>query len=161
MTRVALDSNVLVYAELEADSAKGRRAADVIMRAAADAVVPVQALGEFLRVVQSRAPAAYAEAAIQAQIYRAVFLTPPTTEEVLTAAAELALTHRVPFWNGVVCAAAAGAGATVLLSESLPDGQIVGGVRIIDPFAPANEAELAALLDATRRAPPMLSPPEA
>jgi predicted nucleic acid-binding protein len=41
MTRAALDSNILVYAELERESAKGRRAASLITRAARDGVIPV------------------------------------------------------------------------------------------------------------------------
>ena len=52
MTRVALDSNILIYAELEPESEKGKRATDLILRAAQDGVIPVQVLGEFLRFVQ-------------------------------------------------------------------------------------------------------------
>jgi len=56
VTRVALDSNILIYAELEPESDKGRMAADVITRVARDGVIPVQVLGEFLRFIQRRAP---------------------------------------------------------------------------------------------------------
>src|ERR1043165_6448302 len=77
MTRVALDSNVLIYAELEPESEKGKRAADLILRAAQDGVIPVQVLGEFLRSVQRRAPAAFEEAIRQASIYQTTFVTPP------------------------------------------------------------------------------------
>ena len=38
MTRVALDSNILIYAELEPDSDEGMRAADLILRAARDGI---------------------------------------------------------------------------------------------------------------------------
>ena len=41
MTRVALDSNILIYAELEPDSEKGTRSTDLILRAARDGVIPV------------------------------------------------------------------------------------------------------------------------
>ena len=82
MTRVALDSNILIYAELEPDSDKGARAADLILRAARDGVVPVQVLGEYLRFVQRRLPAAFAESVRQASTYRTLFLTPPTTSGV-------------------------------------------------------------------------------
>lgn len=39
MTRVALDSNILIYAELEPDSEKGKRATGVILGAARDGVI--------------------------------------------------------------------------------------------------------------------------
>jgi len=69
MTRIALDSNLLVYAELEPDTPKGKRAAQLILRTARDGVIPVQVLGEFLRVVQRRFPAGFAEAVKQVDRY--------------------------------------------------------------------------------------------
>ncbi len=45
MTRVALDSNILIYAELEPDSEKGTPSTDLILRAARDGAIPVQVLG--------------------------------------------------------------------------------------------------------------------
>jgi len=105
MTRVALDSNILIYAELEPDSGKGRRAADLILRAARDGVIPVQVLGEFLRFVQRRVPAAFGDAIRQASIYQAAFLTPPSTDAIINKAAELAHAHHMQFWDCVVCTA--------------------------------------------------------
>jgi predicted nucleic acid-binding protein len=44
MTREALDTNLLVYAELESDPEKGARSTDLILRSARDGVTPVQVL---------------------------------------------------------------------------------------------------------------------
>jgi predicted nucleic acid-binding protein len=148
MTRIALDSNILVYAELEPESARGQRAAEVITRVARDGVIPVQVLGEFLRVVQRRVPSALAEAMRQAALYRAVFLTPATTDGVMTAAAGLALAHRIQLWDGVVCIAAGQAGAKALFTDDLQDGRILDGIRLVNPFAPSNDAAVEALLTA-------------
>ena len=87
MTRVALDSNLLIYAELEPESEKGTRSAALILRAARDGVIPAQVLGEYLRFVQRRAPAAFEDAMRQATLYQAAFLTPPTTDAVVNKAA--------------------------------------------------------------------------
>jgi predicted nucleic acid-binding protein len=146
MARVALDSSILVYAELEPETDKGQRAADLITRAARDGVIPVQALGEFLRVVQRRAPAAFADAVRQAEIYRAVFLTPPTTDDVMAAAAELAAAHGLRMWDAVICAAAERGGARAVLTEDLQDGRILQGMRLINPFNAANDPAINALL---------------
>ncbi len=133
---VALDSNVLLYAELEPDSEKGARAADVILRTARlQGVIPVQALGEFLRVVQRRAPARYGEAVRQTGRYTALFSTPATTEAVMQAAAILAERARVQLWDAVIVEAARAAGAHTLLSADLQDGQQLGGVLVRNPFA--------------------------
>jgi|ERR1043165_2116675 predicted nucleic acid-binding protein len=145
MTRVALDSNILIYAELEPESDKGKRAADLILRAAQDGVIPVQVLGEFLRFVQRRVPAALEEAVRQTSIYQAAFLTPPTTDAVINKASEFARAHQMQLWEGVVCAASADAGAKVLITEDMQDGRVVDGLRLINPFVPANAAAVEAL----------------
>ena len=146
MTRVALDSNILIYAELEPESDKGARAADLILRAARDGVIPVQVLGEYLRFVQRRAPAAFEEAMRQASIYRAAFLTPPTTDAIVTTASELARAHRMQLWDGVICAASVEAGAKVLMTEDMQDGRMIDGLRLVNPFAAANAEAVEALL---------------
>ena len=145
MTRVALDSNILIYAELEPESDKGKRAADLILRVAQDGVVPAQVLGEFIRFIQRRAPNHLDEAARQTAIYRAAFLTPATNDDIITSAAEIARTHHVQFWDAVVCAASAQAGAKALLSEDMQDGRLLEGLRIINPFEPGNAAAVDAL----------------
>jgi predicted nucleic acid-binding protein len=138
MIRVALDSNILIYAELEPESEKGTRSADLILRAARNGVIPVQVLGEYLRFVQRRVPQAFEDAIRQASIYRAAFLTPPTTDAVIGTACALARTHRMQLWDCVVCAASAQAGAKVLLTEDMQDGRILDGLRLINPFAASN-----------------------
>jgi predicted nucleic acid-binding protein len=44
MTRVALDSNILMYAELEPESEKGSRSIELILRSARDGVIAAQVL---------------------------------------------------------------------------------------------------------------------
>ncbi len=146
MTRVALDSNILIYAELEPETAKGRMAADLIARAARDGVIPVQVLGEFLRFSQRRAPHTLPEAVRQSERYRATFVTPATTEAVLETAAATASIHGVQFWDAVICAAAQAAGAQALLTEDMQDGRILDGLRLINPFARNNHATVNSLL---------------
>jgi len=146
MTRVALDSNLLVYAELEPTTAKGKRAADLILRAARDGVIPVQVLGEFLRVVQRRWPAAFAEAVLQTERYRRVFFTPATTDAVLAEAAEIALAHGLQLWDAVVCAAADAGGAAILLTEDLQDGRHMKRLLFLNPFLSKNNAAIDAAL---------------
>lgn len=147
MPRVALDSNILIYAEVEPESEKGGRARDVILRAARDGVIPCQVLGELIRFVQRRAPASLERAVRQVALYRTAFLTPPTTDEVVAAAAELSHAHDLQFWDSVICVTASRAGANVLLTEDMQDGRFVAGLRILSPFSKANAAEIDAVLE--------------
>jgi len=146
MIRVALDSNILIYAELEPDSEKGTRSADLILRVAHDGVIPVQVLGEYLRFIQRRVPAAFEQAIRQVSIYQAAFLTPPTTAAIIDAASALAHAHRMQLWDCVVCSASARAGAKVLLTEDMQDGRVLDGLRLVNPFVPGNIGAIDALL---------------
>jgi len=146
MNRVALDSNVLIYAELEPETAKGHRAAQLILRAAANGVIPIQVLGEFLRVIQRRVPDALSAAVRQVALYKATFLTPPTTDAVIELAADYAVAHQLQLWDGVICAAARLAGAKTLLTEDLQDGRVLDGLVLVNPFEPANAAKVDELL---------------
>jgi predicted nucleic acid-binding protein len=40
----------------------------------------------------------------------------------------------VSFWDSLIVAAAEEAGAGVLLSEDLQHGQVIAGVRVVNPF---------------------------
>jgi predicted nucleic acid-binding protein len=146
VTRVALDSNVLIYAELEPESEKGRGAATLILRAARDGVISAQVLGEYLRFVQRRVPAVFGQAVRQAAIYQAAFLTPPTTHVTIAKASEMARAHGLQLWDCVVCAASIEAGAKVLLTEDMQDGRMIDGLRLINPFAAGNVEAVDALL---------------
>jgi predicted nucleic acid-binding protein len=86
MIRVAVDSNVLIYAELEPDSEKGTRSAELILQAARDGGISAQVLAEFLRFVQRRVPGWFEDADRQALLYQSVFLIPPTTEAIINRA---------------------------------------------------------------------------
>jgi predicted nucleic acid-binding protein len=146
MTRIALDSNLLIYAELEPESEKGTRCADLILRAARDGVIPAQVLGEFLRFIQRRWPPAFDEAIRQVSLYQAAFLTPPTTDSIINKASELARAHRMQLWDCVVCAASVQADAKALLTEDMQDGRVIEGLRLINPFAAANTEAIETLL---------------
>jgi predicted nucleic acid-binding protein len=148
MIRIALDSNILIYAELEPESDKGTRSADLILRAARNGVIPAQVLGEYLRFIQRRVPDAFEGAIRQASLYQAAFLTPPTTDAIINRASALAHAHRVQLWDCVVCTAATQAGAKVLLTEDMQDGRILDGLRLINPFAVSNTEAIEALLTA-------------
>ena len=146
MTRIAVDSNILIYAELEPESEKGTRCADLILRVARDGVIPAQVLGEYLRFVQRRMPEAFEQAIRQASIYQAAFLTPPTTDVTINKASELARAHGMQLWDCVVCAASIDAGAKFLMTEDMQDGRIIDGLRLINPFVAANATTIEALL---------------
>ena len=143
--RAALDSNILVYAALEPGSEKGLRAAETIQRATGRGTIAVQALLEFVAVVRRRAPHLKAKAIAQSDAWSAVFEIAPTSNLVAATAMTLVRDHQFQVWDAVIWAASRTAGATLFLSETLQEGMILDGMRVVDPFR-LSDAEFAAQL---------------
>ncbi len=143
--RATLDSNILVYGELEPDSAKGERAKALIAETAADGVLAVQALLEFVAVVRRKRPASLNSAASKVGVWSRVFELAPTTPAVAQAALEMSQRHGLQVWDAVIWCAAARAGATVFLSEDLQDGIQIAKMTALNPFK-LNDEDFARLI---------------
>jgi predicted nucleic acid-binding protein len=149
--RPALDSNILVYAALEPDSEKGKRASAIIRLAAPTGIIATQALLEFVAVVRRRAPDLVGKAIEQAEAWSAVFETVATTTLVAVEAHKLITAHRLQVWDAVILAAAKSAGAMFFLSEDLQDGATIDGVKIANPLARPVEEIMAMLGEGSPR----------
>lgn len=57
------------------------------------------------------------------------------TQGLLHAGLALREAARLSLWDALIVAAAAGAGCTELMTEDLQSGQVIAGVRIVNPFA--------------------------
>jgi predicted nucleic acid-binding protein len=145
--RVALDTNILVYAEGLNGEAKKQAALEVVQKLPQDLLVlPVQTLGELFHVLVRKAgrPAVDARSAILS--WRDSFAVVETTAKVMTAATDLAAQHQLSIWDSVILSAAAEAGCRLLLSEDLQDGFTWNGVTVTNPFASSRHPLLAAML---------------
>jgi predicted nucleic acid-binding protein len=146
---VAFDSNVLLYALLEPTTAKGDTALDLIERSAlTNAIIPAQVLGEVLAVVRRRRPAFFDLAMSTVADFASSFQIAPTDSDVVLRASSLGSRHGLQVWDAVICAAAMQVGATHLLTEDMHDGLMLEGLKLLDPFNPANRTELDQLLPA-------------
>ncbi len=144
MKLIAFDTNVLVYAELEKTTPKGRLARRLISVLTGQGIMPAQVLGEFLTVVRRRLPTAWSEARRQAEAYRSVFSIVPTDADLVLAAAAFAERYRLQFWDAVVWQASRQGGASILLTEDMQNGFTTDGMRALDPFVAPDWTALAA-----------------
>jgi predicted nucleic acid-binding protein len=145
--RVALDTNVLVYAEGVNGAARKADAVDLIERLAANSTfLPVHTLGELFQVLVRKAKRTPAQARTAILGWRDGFPLIETSGEVIVGAAELAATHRFSFWDGVVLASAAEGGCRLLISEDLQEGFTWNGVTVTNPFGVSPHPLLADLL---------------
>ena len=149
MTRIALDTNVLVYAELEPGTDKGGLAASLIERAAIhQAIIPAQVLGEFLAVIRRKRREQFPGACEFVIELTSLLKIAETNATVMRSAIQLAQRHRLQFWDAVICAASMRESATHLLTEDMHDGLMLEGLKLLDPFNPSNRTELDRLLPA-------------
>ncbi|MBV9120927.1 MAG: PIN domain-containing protein [Chloroflexi bacterium] len=145
--RVALDTNLLVYAEGVNGAAKRDSAIALIERLPRGSVViPVQVLGELMRVLTGKAGRGIAEARGMLLEWRDAFALAPTTERVFWTALDLAVDHQFRIWDGVIFGAAVEAGCRLLLTEDLQDGFTAHGTTVANPFASTLHPLLAAIL---------------
>lgn len=142
---IAFDTNLLVYAQQENDE-QGRHliARNLLQKSAIEGgIIPVQVLGEFLNVCKSKLTVAPIDAVAQVQDYQEVFDCPSSLVEDLTGASLAAEQHMLQYFDALILTVAMRAGATILLSEDMHDGLEIDGLKIINPFAAANDAILA------------------
>lgn len=147
---IALDTNILVYAEATSDTSDRHVAARslILQLGPTGAVVPLQVLAEFLNVCRRKAMLAPDSAIARMASYAEIFDTPETQQADLTAAATMAARFGLAFFDALICTVSQRAGAQVLLSEDMADGMIVDQLRICNPFMPRNRDLLNALLGA-------------
>jgi len=145
--RVALDTNVLAYAEGVNGADQRGPALDLVQRLPQEAtVIPVQVLGELFNVLVRKAGKSRAKAREALLSWRDTFPVIETSPEIMLAAADLATDHQFGIWDAVILSAASEANCRLLLSEDLQEGFTWGGVTVVNPFASPRHALLDALL---------------
>ena len=132
-----VDANILVYA-FDASAGKKKIVAEQLLAQlweAGNGCLSVQVLQEFFVTVTGKVakPLSVEEAADRIREFGAWRVFAPGPNDVLRAIA-LHTQVKVSFWDAMVVHAAAESGCDVLWTEDLNDGQVIGGVRIRDPF---------------------------
>jgi predicted nucleic acid-binding protein len=145
--KLALDTNILAYAEGANGTAMRDKALSLIQRLPSDSIVlPVQTLGELFNVLvrkMNRRPIRARQAVLS---WRDAYPTVETSSTIMASALDLATGHQLTIWDSVVLAASAEAECRLLLSEDLQEGFTWRGVTVTNPFAPKLNTLLAAVL---------------
>ena len=146
--RVALDTNILAYAEGVNGAARKKAALEIIEKLPAETTfIPVQVLGELFQVLVRKAERPPQKARVAILSWQDAFPLIETSPAVLLAAVDLAAYHRFGIWDAVIFSAAAAGGCRLLLSEDLQDGFSWNGVTVTNPFSKEKHELLADLLE--------------
>jgi predicted nucleic acid-binding protein len=145
--RIALDTNVLAYAEGTNGAVMRDKALELIQRLPRETIVlPVQTLGELFNVLVRKAKRRPSRARAAVLSWHDAYAVVETSAAVVVNAMDLASDHGLTIWDSVVLAASAEAECRLLLSEDLQEGFTWRGVTVTNPFADRPHPMLAALL---------------
>jgi predicted nucleic acid-binding protein len=145
--KVALDTNILAYAEGTNGVEMKEKALDLIQRLPTGSVVlPTQVLGELFNVLVLKAKKRATDARTAILTWRDAYQLSDTSAAVMVNAIDLAADHKLRIWGSVVLAATAEAGCRLLLSEDLQEGFTWRGVTVTNPFAPIRHELLNVML---------------
>jgi predicted nucleic acid-binding protein len=153
LRRVALDSNVLAYlagVDRHADDAAKIAKSIAMIAGLKDKsllVASTQALGELFTVVV-RSGVSREDARSIVTHFQAGFEIVECGIRVIALALDLAVAHKLQFWDALIVSAAAGVGCDLLLSEDMQDGFSWRGVTIVNPFAEPVNSKLDGILAA-------------
>ena len=143
MTKLFLDSNVVIYSLDPRDRAKQDRCLAWLSRAAARSsfTISAQVCAESRSVAVRKLglKPKFAREAIERLL---PWCTAPMTAEEVRRALELVETRAMSWWDALILASAIGAGCTHLLTEDGQGAPVIEGVKIVDPFAVAPEEVL-------------------
>lgn len=133
--RSFIDTNVLIYAEANDAPVKQRAALDLLKRLYEEAtgVLSTQVLQEYCNVAlkKLRLPARHVRAQLDLyEQYEVILVTPA----IIHAGLDLHQTRSVGFFDAIILASANTAGCSVLYSEDMNAGEVMGAVRIVNPF---------------------------
>jgi predicted nucleic acid-binding protein len=133
---VALDTNVLAYAEGVNDAARQQASIDLIAKLPPERTfLPVQTLGELFAVLVKRGRRSREDARQAILHWGDTFPLIESSSDVLLRAMDLAADHQMFMWDALIVSSAAEANCRLLLSEDLQDGFTWGGVTVANPYA--------------------------
>jgi predicted nucleic acid-binding protein len=133
--RTFLDTNILVYSDDPRDLVKHRTALELIKPLLRErtGVVSLQVLQEYFVSARQKLKLDAELARQRVEFFARFHVAAPTVDDIL-AAIDLHRLHGFSYWDGLILHMARQSGCSVLLSEDIQHGQVVNGVRIVNPF---------------------------
>lgn len=139
MTEILIDTNVLVYGFDLAEKRKRTNAVNILRELQNNSLgcISVQSLSEFFNAVTRGAkPKLPVDKALQyLQGYLMSFPTFMLTPSIVLIAARGVRDHSLSFYDAQIWACALTNNVPVIFSEDFQDGQVIEGIRFVNPFA--------------------------
>lgn len=145
--RIALDTNILAYAEGLGDALRCGTALQLVEQLTSNEVVlPAQTLGELTRVLISKAGRSPSQAREAVLGWADSFDVADSTWFAFQAAMDLMVDHQLQMWDALILSVAAENHCRLLISEDFHDGFTWRGVTVVNPFTEQRSALLSGVL---------------
>jgi predicted nucleic acid-binding protein len=145
MTEILIDTNVLVYAHDLASEKKRAQAIHLVneLQQARLGCLSIQCISEFFNTVtrNNRQILALDEAVEQTQVLINSFPVFPLTSMVVLDAILGSKKYHIAYYDAQIWACAHLNQISLVFSEDFSDGQIIEGVRFVNPFTETFELE--------------------
>jgi predicted nucleic acid-binding protein len=139
MPPVLIDTNLLVYLYDTGSPDKAAQARRILDRLelTRSGRLSVQSLAEFLNVSTRKLdpPLSRGDALAQASLFTRMWPIFDLTPLIVLEAGRGARDHGLPYYDAQIWAAARLNQVTVVFSEDFSDGQVLEGVRFVNPFS--------------------------
>ena len=135
MTKVFLDTNVLVYANDKRDEKKQLTAIELVADCMRDqtGVVSTQVLQEYAVVAVGKLRQDLDVVIRQLTLIESLEVV-QITPELVRRGLEIQARYRISYWDAAILAAAEHARCSLLWSEDLDEGTLYGTIRVENPF---------------------------
>ncbi|MGA7954803.1 MAG: PIN domain-containing protein [Gloeobacterales cyanobacterium] len=135
--KVFVDTNILLYAHDQETGQKGEQANGILrtLWKSKRGRLSTQVLQEFyVNVTKKIRPSLGRSQAREIIRSYAVWIEAATTVDTILRASEISEIWQISFWDSLILASAEEVGASELFSEDLNSGQIIAGVKVVNPF---------------------------
>ena len=135
-TKVFFDSNILVYFADGADPKKQQIAENLIKNAVINdnGVISTQSLQEFFAATTRKLLCTKEKAKEYIENFSESFTVEQISVSLILKAINISIKNQFSFWDSLILSAAIQSGCIICYSEDLTNGQIVDGLKIVNPF---------------------------
>ena len=135
-TKVFFDSNILVYFADSADPQKQQIAENLIKNAVINdnGVISTQSLQEFFAATTRKLLCTKEKAKEYVENFSDSFTVEQVSVPLILKAINISIKNQFSFWDSLILSAAIQSGCIICYSEDLSNGQIIEGVKIVNPF---------------------------
>lgn len=135
-TKVFFDSNILVYFTDSGELQKQQIAGELIKNAVinGNGVISTQNLQEFFAATTRKLMCSKEKAKEYLENFKDSFAVEQVSVAHILKAVDICIKKHFSFWDSLILAAAIQSGCVICYSEDLTNGQIIEGVKVVNPF---------------------------